>query len=169
MHPLSLTLSRAAGEGTDGARMNQSKKTNPASPSPALRERVRERERSSPVLHRKSTVRARTLRRDQTKAELVFWSRIKAKQFHGLKFKRQFPIGKYIVDFICLEKKIIVEIDGGQHCESLKDEERTRYLNNMGYEVIRFWNNDILSNIEGVLLSLSLTLSRAAGEGIEGA
>ena len=138
------------------------------SPSPAARERVGERESPSAILHRKSTIKARTLRHDQTKAESVFWSHVKAKQFLGLKFKRQFPVGEYIADFICIEKKIIVEIDGGQHCENSKDLERTKYLNNMGYEVIRFWNNDVLGNIEGVLHTLSLTLSRVAGEGTEG-
>ena len=89
----------------------------------------------------------------------MFWNRVKVKQFHGYKFKRQFPVGIYTVDFVCIERKIVVEIDGGQHCENKKDGIRTKYFRNKGYEVVRFWNNEVLGNIDGVLHSLSLTLS----------
>ena len=80
------------------------------------------------------------------------WELLRAKRFCDLKFKRQQPIGNYIVDFVCFEKKLIIELDGGQHNENqnkIKDDNRTKYLENLGYKVIRFWNNDILQNLEG--------------------
>jgi len=137
-------------------------------PSPALRERAGERDNNASVFHRKSTYKARTLRQSQTEAEEAFWNQVKAKRFQGLKFKRQVPVGIYTVDFICIEEKIIIEIDGGQHNENAQDDARTKYLCNKGYKVIRFWNNEVLGNINGVMLSLSLTLSRNAGEGTNG-
>lgn len=78
-------------------------------------------------------------------------------KFHNLKIKTQYPMGDYIVDFICREKKLIIEIDGGQHNidENIEyDSKRTEYLNSRGYKVIRFWNNDIDNNIEGVFIRL---------------
>ncbi len=70
----------------------------------------------------------------------------------GLKFRRQRPIGDYIVDFICLEKQIVIELDGGQHAEETnKDNERDKSLSGRGYKVLRFWNNEVLTNTEGVL------------------
>ena len=117
------------------------------------------------VRHRQSTIRARDLRQSQTEAEKVIWHHLKAKRFLGLKFKRQHPIGPYFPDFVCLEQKLVIEIDGGQHSENTKDVTRTKYLEKEGYTVIRFWNNDVLGNIDGLLSSLSLTLSPHAGEG----
>ena len=117
--------------------------------------------------HRNSTPKARALRHNQTDAEIAFWNQVKDRRFHGLKFKRQHPVGIYFADFVCLEHHLIVEIDGGQHNDNPQDEVRTKYLNNSGFKVIRFWNNDILSNIEGVTHSLTLALSRNAGEGTE--
>jgi len=69
----------------------------------------------------------------------------------GLKFRRQEPIGKYIVDFVCQEKKLIIEVDGGHHDSNSKDMERDRWLKEQGYRVLRFWNNDVLSNLNVVL------------------
>jgi len=98
------------------------------------------------------TPTARELRRNSTDAERLLWGHLKAKQFEGLKFRRQEQIGRFIVDFVCYEKGIIVEADGSQHVlEKEKDEERTRWLNSQGFMVLRFWNHEILSNIEGVL------------------
>ena len=97
--------------------------------------------------------RARTLRKNMTKQERILWQFLRKKSINNLKFRRQYPIGKYIVDFICNENKIIIEIDGGQHNEVKNiayDKERTKYLESKGYKVIRFWNNDIDNNIEGV-------------------
>jgi len=117
------------------------------------------------IHHRQSTINARELRQSQTDAEKVMWHHLKAKRFHGLKFKRQHPVGPFIADFICIEAGLIVEIDGSQHCENAKDEQRTAFLNKQGYQVVRFWNNDVLKNTEAVLSSLSLTLSHFVGEG----
>lgn len=93
---------------------------------------------------------ARELRKNSTIHERRLWNILKNRQFHGLKFKRQEPIGNYIVDFICKEVKIIIEVDGSQHneAENIKtDNERTMFLENKGYKVIRFWNNEIYENI----------------------
>jgi very-short-patch-repair endonuclease len=95
---------------------------------------------------------AKELRRNSTKAEQLLWKHLKAKQFDDLKFRRQEQIGRFIVDFVCYEKGIVIEADGGQHSlEQKKDEERTQWLNSQGFMVLRFWNHEILANIEGVL------------------
>ena len=96
---------------------------------------------------------ARNLRRNESDAERKLWSKLRSRQFENLKFRRQQPLDKYIVDFISFEKKIIIEIDGSQHMESAKmklDAYRTKYLEDEGYTVLRFGNNDVLTNIEGV-------------------
>jgi very-short-patch-repair endonuclease len=123
---------------------------------------------NQPVRHRNSTVRARNLRKGQTEAEKVFWHSVKAKRFEGYKFKRQVPVGPFYADFVCEEARLIVEIDGGQHSENQKDLQRTAFLNSKGYEVVRFWNNEVLGNLDGLLSSLSLTLSRKCGRGDNG-
>ena len=101
--------------------------------------------------------KARNLRREQTEQEKILWSIIRNRQFYGLKFKRQVPVGVYIADFCCNEKKLIIELDGGQHNEpnNIKyDKNRTKFLENEGYKIIRFWNNDINDNLEGVYTKL---------------
>jgi very-short-patch-repair endonuclease len=112
-----------------------------------------------------SSLKAKNLRQNQTDAEKKFWYEVKAKRFQDLKFKRQYLVGPYYADFACPEEKIIVEIDGGQHNENVKDELRTKYLEKEGFQVIRFWNDEVLSNMEGVLLTLSLALSRKRERG----
>ena len=107
--------------------------------------------------------RAKSLRKNQTDAESLIWKNIRNKQL-GYKFRRQVPVGIYTVDFLSLELKLVIEIDGGQHAESKKDEIRTEFLNNLGYKIIRFWNNEVLQNIEGVLSTLTLTLSQRERE-----
>lgn len=98
------------------------------------------------------TQAARELRRNSTDAERLLWRHLKAKQLEGLKFRRQEQIGRFIADFVCYEKGLIVEADGGQHAlEKEKDEERTQWLNSQGFTVLRFWNHEILTNIDGVL------------------
>ncbi len=98
------------------------------------------------------TQTAKELRRNSTDAERLLWRRLKARQLDGLKFRRQEQIGRFIVDFVCYEKRIILEADGSQHAfEKEKDEERTQWLNSQGFMVLRFWNHEILTNIEGVL------------------
>jgi very-short-patch-repair endonuclease len=107
---------------------------------------------------------ARYLRRNQSEAEEKLWLSLWKRNLDGVKFRRQQPIGKYIVDFICLEKKLIIEIDGGQHNQSpiiQTDLQRTKWLESKGYRVIRFWNNDVLTNMDGVLIkrfNIRLTL-----------
>jgi very-short-patch-repair endonuclease len=98
------------------------------------------------------TQTARNLRKHSTDAERLLWRHLKAKQIDGLKFRRQEQVGRFIVDFVCYEKALIIEADGGQHAlEREKDDERTHWLNAQGYKVLRFWNHEILTNIEGVL------------------
>jgi very-short-patch-repair endonuclease len=109
---------------------------------------------------KEETIRfARRLRVNQTDAETVLWNRIRNRQVDGHKFARQVPIGEYICDFVCREKLLVIEVDGGQHNESASDVSRDRRLNEEGYKVIRFWNNDVLGNIEGVLLTIQSALS----------
>ena len=103
---------------------------------------------------REETTLARGLRKRQTDAERALWNKLRSKQIEGVKFRRQQPIGPYIVDFVSLERKLIIEIDGGQHNERKvreEDQEREEWLKEKGYQTLRFWNNDVLTNIEGVL------------------
>jgi very-short-patch-repair endonuclease len=101
---------------------------------------------------------ARRLRADQTDAERVLWNRVRNRQIDGHKFARQVPIGRYICDFVCRKKQIVIEVDGGQHADSAEDAVRDRYLSAEGYRVLRFWNNDVLGNLEGVLITIQAEL-----------
>jgi very-short-patch-repair endonuclease len=95
---------------------------------------------------------ARRLRRDQTDAERKLWFRLRDRRLNGLKFRRQVPIDRYVVDFCCESAHLIVELDGGQHAErSAEDAARTAPLEARGYLVLRFWNNEVLQNMDGVL------------------
>ena len=99
----------------------------------------------------KLTQLARNLRTQSTKPERLLWRHLKAKQLEGLKFRRQQPIGKYIVDFVCFEKRVIVELDGSQHMTQEKqDHERDTFLRKSGFIVLRFWNNDVLEGVDAV-------------------
>ncbi|WP_425107117.1 endonuclease domain-containing protein [Ancylobacter sp.] len=100
-----------------------------------------------------SISRARRLRRDHTDAEALLWSRLRDRRLDGWKFRRQAPVDKYIVDFLCVDAKLVIELDGGQHTATT-DEARTRVIEACGYLVIRFWNNDVLTNMDGVLLTI---------------
>ncbi len=101
------------------------------------------------------TKTARTLRKNSTDAEKILWYNIRAKQLEGLKFRRQEPIGRYVVDFVCFERNLIIELDGGQHAiDREKDIERDCWLKNEGFRVLRFWNNDVLNNLEGVIFKI---------------
>jgi very-short-patch-repair endonuclease len=111
---------------------------------------------------------AQRLRRDLTDAERLLWSRLRSRALHGWKFRRQHPIGAYIADFACLEGGLVVELDGGQHADAAAyDSVRTRVLERGRFRVLRFWNNDVLTNIEGVLQSIAggLPSPASAGEG----
>jgi very-short-patch-repair endonuclease len=96
------------------------------------------------------TALAKNLRKNLTDAERQLWKYLRAKQIEGLKFRRQEPIGNYIADFVCFEKNLIIEIDGGQHCEE-RDAKRDSWLSSQGFSIRRFWNHEVLQNIEGVL------------------
>jgi len=109
-------------------------------------------------MERKLTERARQLRKTMTDAEKLLWNKLKGRQL-GVKFRRQQPIGRFIVDFVSFESRLIVEVDGGQHFENKRDKERDEWLRKQGFKVIRFWNMDVLANIEGVLEVIRRSLS----------
>jgi very-short-patch-repair endonuclease len=98
---------------------------------------------------------ARNLRKNMTDVERLLWSKIRGRQLRGFRFRRQHPIGRYIVDFVCIELKLIVEMDGGQHGDQQQyDMNRTQWLQTKGYKVIRFWNNDVIDDLEGVMQAI---------------
>ena len=104
-----------------------------------------------------NTEKAKILRKNLTSQEQKIWNFLRTRTFYGLQFRRQYPIGNYIVDFICREKKLIIEIDGGQHNETKNctyDNLRTKFLESLGFRVIRYWNSDIDNNIEGIFQDL---------------
>ncbi len=105
------------------------------------------------------TPRARTLRRNASNAENYLWYVLKNRSLAGHKFVRQLPVGPYFADFACREAGLIVEIDGGQHSGAVRDRVRTAYLNAEGYSVLRFWNNDVLQNRDGVLDAILRTMA----------
>jgi very-short-patch-repair endonuclease len=101
-------------------------------------------------LHRHFT--AKVLRKNFTDTERLLWKYLRAKQMQGCKFRRQEPISSYIVDFVCQENRIVIEVDRGQHStEKERDNERDKWLEGKGYKVLRFWNNEVLANTEVVL------------------
>jgi len=104
--------------------------------------------------------RARRLRRDQTDAEQALWARLRDRQLFGAKFRRQHPIGHFVADFCCPQRKLVVELDGGQHAARVAaDQKRARFLQEQGYRVLRFWNHDVLGNMEAVLERIVEALS----------
>ena len=113
--------------------------------------------------NRKKIHFARRLRSTPTDAEMKVWFAVRDRRLAGFKFVRQEPIGPYIADFACREAKLIVEIDGGQHNENERDRRRDAFLSSEGYRVLRFWNNDVLTNMDGVLQTIlsSLESSRS--------
>ena len=101
------------------------------------------------------TTIARILRRDATLAERRLWQQLRFRQLDGHRFRRQAPIGRFVVDFVCFEQLLIVEVDGGQHAErAQEDAKRTRWLEGEGFRVLRFWNSDVLQNTEAVVESI---------------
>ena len=105
------------------------------------------------------TTYARRLRQNETEEEYHLWSDLRARRLNDLKFARQIPLGPYIVDFLCREKKLVVEIDGFQHAENSDDERRTLWLNSQGYSVLRFWNPEISERREAVLETIVAAVS----------
>jgi very-short-patch-repair endonuclease len=116
--------------------------------------------------------RARTMRKKMTDAELKLWNELRGHRLMGLSFRRQLPVGAYIVDFACPSKRLIVEVDGTQHAEAEaaeKDILRTRTLEDLGWTVLRFWNDDVLRDVDNVCLHnvtvAGLTAADAARQG----
>ncbi len=94
---------------------------------------------------------ARRLRQTPTDAEQRLWSQLRRRQIEGARFRRQAPIGSYVVDFVCFDAKLVIEVDGGQHAKQQdRDSRRTAWLETQGFRVLRFWNHEVLGNIEGV-------------------
>jgi very-short-patch-repair endonuclease len=109
----------------------------------------------APVLARD---RARALRTRQTEVERILWQRLRNRQINGTKLRRQHPIGPYVADFCCVDALLVIELDGSQHGEEpdrQADQHRTEYLERVGYRVLRFWNEEVLDNIDGVLETIA--------------
>jgi len=103
---------------------------------------------------------AKRLRAHMTDAELRLWYHFRAHRFLGLKFKRQVPLGAYIVDFVCEQHRLVIEVDGSQHMHSVADQRRDADLQQMGYRVLRFWNHDVLMQTESVLEAIRLVIEK---------
>ena len=110
--------------------------------------------------YKRPTARSRELRLNATPAERALWEQLSARKVAGVRFNRQFPIGPFICDFVSRTAKLVIEVDGGQHAVDVaKDEARTAYLEERGYRVIRFWNNDVLDRIDGVVSEIERVLA----------
>ena len=107
-----------------------------------------------PVMRR----RARALRLSMTDAERKLWYALRDRRFAGFKFRRQVPVGPFIADFVCFEVRLVIEVDGGQHAESLRDQRRDRWFSANEFHVLRFWNNEVLANLEGVMSVIAQAL-----------
>ena len=134
---------------------------------------VRPRMQMPTAQQEKTLEYAQALRSNLTHAEKKLWHVLRSEQL-GIKFRRQHPIDQYIADFVCLEQRLVIELDGGQHSKAItKDEARTAYLESQGFRVLRFWNNEVMDNMEGVVATIMLQLasppiqpSPARGEGV---
>ncbi|OAI11981.1 DNA (cytosine-5-)-methyltransferase [Methylomonas lenta] len=103
--------------------------------------------------------KARALRKNQTDVERLLWQHLRNRRFYDCKFRRQLPIKPYIADFVCLELMLIIELDGGQHaCQINYDKQRSLFLEQRGFKVMRFWNNEVIENTEGVLETVRLAI-----------
>ena len=107
------------------------------------------------------TRRARRLRRKPTDAETALWYRLRSRRLNGYKFVRQEPIGPYTVDLICRERRLVIEVDGGRHADNPRDVVRDKWFIDRNYRVLRFWNNDVLGNMAGVLETIAAALEEA--------
>ena len=104
------------------------------------------------------TSRSRKLRHNSTDAERKLWSVLRNRQLNGFKFRRQVEIDGYVADFLCAEMRLIIEVDGGQHTPE-RDARRTAFLESQGFRIIRFWNHDVLQNLDGVWMTIAEALS----------
>jgi very-short-patch-repair endonuclease len=108
---------------------------------------------------------ARELRHTATAAERLLWKHLRLRNIEGYKFRRQYPIGEFVADFACLEAMLVIEVDGGQHADSEEyDLRRTKTIEAQGFRVLRFWNNEVLGNIDGVLQSISAGVRNTKSE-----
>jgi very-short-patch-repair endonuclease len=99
-----------------------------------------------------ATTRSRVLRRNQTDTEARLWHHLRDRRLAGCKFRRQVPLGPYFADFVCADKQLVIELDGGQHANQMdRDDQRSAYLNEQGYTVLRFWNDQVLRETDAVL------------------
>ena len=112
---------------------------------------------------RKATSKARGLRKNSTNAEMKLWFAVRDRRLAEFKFVRQKSIGPYVVDFLCRDHNLVVEVDGGQHNESKSDQVRDAYQASEGYCVLRFWNSDVLGNIDGALQTILMSLNSSSG------
>jgi len=109
---------------------------------------------------------ARTLRANATEAEQKLWSKLRKKQLHGFQFRRQYSIGPYFADFFCLEAKLVIEVDGSQHADrEAQDERRSALLRAKGYRVLRFWNFEVMSEIDSVVGRIAVVLRQTSRAG----
>jgi very-short-patch-repair endonuclease len=112
---------------------------------------------------------ARELRKNQTEAELRLWQAVRYRQINGVKFRRQFAIDPYVVDFCSLSEKLIIELDGGHHPEQKEyDAQRTEFLGSKGYRVLRFWNMEVMNDLEGVIERIAQRLDENSRKKYEG-
>ena len=112
------------------------------------------------MITKKRTALARHLRRNQTDVEQKLWHHLRNRQMLGLKFRRQYAVQTYIVDFVCIDARLIIELDGGQHADrQVYDAERTRVLEACGFHVVRFWNRDVIETLDGVLVAIQAHLT----------
>jgi very-short-patch-repair endonuclease len=128
-------------------------------PSPLAGEGAARRRRGAGEGALPLTKAARELRSRLTDAERKLWFALKDRRFAAFKFRRQVPVGPYIADFLCFESRLVVEVDGGQHAESARDGERDAWFARNAFRVVRYWNNDVLQNLAGVLTDLEAELN----------
>jgi very-short-patch-repair endonuclease len=151
----------AAGEGLGGAAFLKRAGSPGPSPGRSLRSRpaspVKGEGESAPS-DRVLVTRARALRSRMTNAERKLWYALRDRRFAGFKFRRQVPVGPFIADFICFSERLVIEVDVGQHADSPQDRRRDRWFRVNNFRVLRFWNNEVLSNLEGVMTLLAAEL-----------
>lgn len=124
-------------------------------PSPARGEGINVRVARRAPIATEMQRRARVLRSCMTDAERKLWFALRGRRFANFKFRRQVPLGRYIADFVCFEARLVIEADGGQHAGSMHDKLRDRWVIANGFRMLRFWNNDVLSNLEGVSILIA--------------
>ncbi|MGY5779133.1 endonuclease domain-containing protein [Rhizobium sp. LEGMi135b] len=106
---------------------------------------------------------AKAMRSDATKTENMLWQALRRSQLEGFKFKRQVPIDGYILDSVCFEARLIIGVDGAQHAESSKDKERDMHFSNQGFRTLRVWNHEVMTNLDGVCLTILAELKNTGG------